>query len=282
MNQHLFIIGGNENKNQYPDLLQKFVQLCGESPEITIITGASAIPYEISDIYSDLFIKLGAKKVNSIPFTYRKDGNNEKYINSLNSSDGVFITGGNQVKLASRLLGTLFHEKMIQFYNSGKIYGGTSAGASIVSTLMVAGGRGAYNPRKNIIKLSGGLGLIDSIIVDQHFRERNRLFRLATAISINPNKIGIGIDENTALHIINGESATVYGSNSVTIIDGRNIEYTGHEEGAGKDPIALTNIKFHNLPEGWKYNLISFKPLKIENFESDLIQTEENDLKCHS
>jgi len=281
MNQQLFIIGGNEKKNQYPELLQKFVQLCGDRPEITIITGASSIPHEISEIYSELFLKLGAKKVNSIPFTHRKDGDNEGNLNSLENSDGLFITGGNQVKLASRLLGTLFHKKMIQFYKSGKIYGGTSAGASIVSTLMVAGGRGAYNPRKNIIKLSGGLGLIDSIIVDQHFRERNRLFRLATAISINPNKIGIGIDENTALHIINGEIAIVHGANSVTIIDGRNIDYTGHEEGAGKDPIALTNLKLHNLPAGWMFNIKTYYPKRIDNFEGDLFKSEQKDSKCH-
>ena len=117
---------------------------------------------------------------------------------------------------------------------------------------------------KNIIKLSGGLGLIDSIIVDQHFRERNRLFRLATAISINPHKIGVGIDENTAIHIINGEVGNIYGANSVTILDGRGIEHSGHEEGNAKDPIALTNMKFHSLPEGWKYNFNSYLPSKSE------------------
>ena len=169
---------------------------------------------------------------------------------------------------------------MIEKFNNGMIYGGTSAGASIVSSLMVAGGRGGYNPRKNIIKLSGGLGLIDSIIVDQHYRERNRLFRLATAISNNPNKIGVGIDENTAFHIINGEIGYVYGSNSVTIIDGRQIEYTGHEESNSKDPIALTNIKFHSLPEGWKYDFNLFTPHKTKNMDCKDSIIEKKEVSC--
>ena len=264
MKTQLFIIGGNESKNHNPYLLKKFTQLCGNDPNIVLITGASAVPKEISDVYSELFYNLGAKNVVNIPCTDRSDAEIETYNECFESADGLFITGGNQVKLASCLLGTKLHQQIIDKANRGMVYGGTSAGASIVCSLMVAGGRGAYNPRKNIIKLSGGLGLIDSIIVDQHFRERNRLFRLATAISINPNKIGIGIDENTALHIIDNKVGTVYGENSVTIIDGRNMGYTGHEEGSAKHPIALTNMKLHSLPEGWKYNFTDNIPSKNE------------------
>ena len=264
MNTHLFIIGGNESKNQTPILLKRFMELCGENPNLVLITGASTVPNEVSDVYTELFYTLGAKSVKTIPCIDRVECESIDSMRSIENSDGLFVTGGNQVKLASCLLGTKLHDKIVEMFNEGMIYGGTSAGASIVSTLMVAGGRGAYNPRKNIIKLSGGLGLIDSIIVDQHFRERNRLFRLATAISINPHKIGVGIDENTAIHIINGEVGNIYGANSVTILDGRGIEHSGHEEGNAKDPIALTNMKFHSLPEGWKYNFNSYLPSKSE------------------
>jgi len=274
MKTQLFIIGGNESKNKNPNLLKRFIHLCGENPNLVLITGASAVPNEISNIYTELFYKLGARSVKTIPCIDRVEGDNTEYIQSLINSDGLFITGGNQVKLASCLLGTKLHEKIVEKVNRGMIYGGTSAGASIVSSLMVAGGRGAYNPRKNIIKLSGGLGLIDSIIVDQHFRERNRFFRLATAISINPHKIGVGIDENTALHIIDGEVGNIYGANSVTILDGREIEYSGHEDGIEKDLIALTNMKFHSLPEGWKYNFKSFLPSKATNIDENILNYE--------
>jgi cyanophycinase len=97
---------------------------------------------------------------------------------------------------------------------------------------------------------------------------------LATAISINPHKIGVGIDENTALHIIDGEVGNIYGANSVTILDGREIEYSGHEDGIAKDPIALTNMKFHSLPEGWKYNFKSFLPSKATTIDENILNYE--------
>lgn len=263
MKTQLFIIGGNEKKSQNPILLKQFIDLCVQCPKIVIITGASTVPKEMSKIYTEIFLNLGVQTVNTILFNKRIDGENLVNLKYIEEADGVFITGGNQVKLSGNILGTQIHQKMLVRYKNGMIYGGTSAGASIVSSIMVAGGRGAYNPRKNIIKLSGGLGLMDSIIIDQHFRERNRFFRLSTAISINPHKIGVGVDENTAIYIINEEKGFVFGANTVTIIDGREIDYSGHEDGTSSDPIALTNIKFHTLPIGWGYSFKLFRPFKM-------------------
>jgi cyanophycinase len=277
MKTQLFIIGGNEKKSQNPNLLKQFIKFCGNNPKIVIITGASSVPIVMSEIYTEIFLKLGARTVNTILFNNRKDGENLTNLQYVDEADGIFITGGNQVKLAINILGTSIHHKLIDRYKAGMIYGGTSAGASIVSSLMVAGGRGAYNPRKNIIKLSGGLGLMDSIIIDQHFRERNRFFRLSTAISINPNKIGVGVDENTAIYIINEEKGYVFGANTVTIIDGREIDYSGHEDGQGKEPIALTNIKFHTLPPNWGYCFKLFKPFKMNENDFKEIENKEGD-----
>jgi cyanophycinase len=113
------------------------------------------------------------------------------------------------------------------------------------------------------------LGILDGVIIDQHFRERNRLFRLATAISTNPGELAIGIDENTALHIIDDKYCRVYGSNSVTVLDGEEMEYTAFSETTGSNPITMCGMKFHVLTKGFGFNIETRKPIldkiKIKN-----------------
>jgi cyanophycinase len=163
--------------------------------------------------------------------------------------------------------GTPFHKLLLERVNNGLMYGGTSAGASIVSRIMIAGGRGSFNPRKNTVKISSGLGLLDGVIIDQHFRERNRLYRLATAVSTNPVELAVGIDENTAIHIVDNRLGIVYGANSVTILDGKEMSYTGFSETIGTDPIAMFGMKFHVLTKGFKFDLIKRCPV-FDNIKS--------------
>lgn len=254
-NSHLFLIGGKENKLNQPELLNNFLQLINPGSRILLITGASSVPQEQEKVYTEIFKQDGKYTVTTVPFSTRSEGDSAYNLGLLENCDCIFITGGNQAKLASRMLGTEFHSLLMEKINNGIIYGGTSAGASIVCQLMIAGGRGAYNPRRSTIKLSGGLRLLENCIIDQHFRERNRLFRLATAVSANPDKIGIGIDENTAVYIKNKKSCFVMGANSVTIIEGNKLKYTGYTEGTAKDPIPLVGLKVHSLPSGWAYDI---------------------------
>jgi cyanophycinase len=185
----------------------------------------------------------------------------------LDNADGVFITGGNQVKLTGTMGGTPFHKHLVENIAGGLVYGGTSAGASIVSRIMIAGGRGSFNPRKNTIKISGGLGILDGVIIDQHFRERNRLYRMASAVSSNPGELAIGIDENTAIHIIDDHICRVYGSNSVTILDGEEMSFTGFSDSSGSDPITMCGMKFHVLTRGFGYDLAKRVPIISDKLE---------------
>lgn len=277
----LFLIGGKEEKIRHPGLLKDFLHFTKPDSRILLITGASSIPFEQEKVYSDIFMKEGALAVNTIPFLNRSDGNCRINLQFLEECDGIFITGGNQVKLASRILGTEFHSMLLKKIEDGIIYCGTSAGASIVSQLMIAGGRGAYNPRRSTVKLSGGLGIISNCIIDQHFRERNRLFRLATAIAANPDKIGIGIDENTAVYIKDNNTCFVTGANSVTIIDGSQLKYSGYTEGTARDPIPLVGLKVHSLPSGWAYDIQSQQvaDLRSLKFPEDFIKLQEEKIK---
>jgi cyanophycinase len=259
--KNLFLIGGNEERGPQGNLLSRFVKLCGETPRIIIISGASSFPEQVANTYQEIFINRGASQVDCVLFNDRRDGVHQENRNLLDQADGVFVTGGNQVKLVGTMGGTPFHKLLLKRINSGMVYGGTSAGASIVSRIMIAGGRGSFNPRKNTVKISGGLGVLDGVIIDQHFRERNRLFRLATAISTNPGELAIGIDENTALHIVNDKYCRVYGSNSVTVLDGEEMEYTAFSETTGSNPITMCGMKFHVLTKGFGFDIENRKPI---------------------
>ncbi|MBT3501287.1 MAG: cyanophycinase [Candidatus Marinimicrobia bacterium] len=265
--KNLFLIGGNEERTPQAKLLSRFVSLCGKYPHIIIISGASSFPEEVATNYSELFKTLGASHVHSVFFKSRDEGSQKENLESLKLANGVFITGGNQVKLIGAMGGTPFHKLLLERVNNGLMYGGTSAGASIVSRIMIAGGRGSFNPRKNTVKISSGLGLLDGVIIDQHFRERNRLYRLATAVSTNPVELAVGIDENTAIHIVDNRLGIVYGANSVTILDGKEMSYTGFSETIGTDPIAMFGMKFHVLTKGFKFDLIKRCPV-FDNIKS--------------
>ena len=265
--KNLFLIGGNEDRKPKGELLSNYLSLCGQSPHIIVISGASAFPEQVANDYRDLFLKGGASKVDRILFQDRRDGVHKENWCLLDNADGVFITGGNQVKLTGTMGGTPFHKHLVENIAGGLVYGGTSAGASIVSRIMIAGGRGSFNPRKNTIKISGGLGILDGVIIDQHFRERNRLYRMASAVSSNPGELAIGIDENTAIHIIDDHICRVYGSNSVTILDGEEMSFTGFSDSSRSDPITMCGMKFHVLTRGFGYDLAKRVPIISDKLE---------------
>ncbi len=267
--KQLFLIGGNEEKGKKPLLLSAFCQRFNPNDgPLVLITGASRIPLEVGVIYTNIFTRLGVNDIIHLPLTRRSDCNLPENVKNLERASAVFITGGNQVKLAGILGGTPFFQVLKQRVNKGLIYGGTSAGASIASGLMIAGGRGGYNPRRNLVKLTGGLGLVQNCIIDQHFRERNRLFRLASAVSSNPEFIGLGIDEDTALIITNDRFCRVVGNNSVTVLNGNGITHTGYTEGKAQDSIPIFGMNMNVVTPGYGYDLITRTPLMKSDIDS--------------
>jgi len=274
--KQLFLIGGKEDKGDRPLLLEEFCKRFNpEDGPLVLITGASKIPLEVGEIYTKIFNRLGVSEIVHLPLTRRSDCMLPENIQYMEKASAVFITGGNQVKLAGILGGTPFFQTLKQRVNDGLLYGGTSAGASIASGLMIAGGRGGYNPRRNLVKITGGLALIRGCIIDQHFRERNRLFRLASAVSANPEFIGLGIDENTALIIRDDRYCEVVGSNSVTILNGNGITHTGYTEGTAQDAIPIFGLNLNVVTEGYGYDLEERIPiLKKENNSSSTIELE--------
>jgi len=256
-------IGGAEEKTDNPEILSKFVELSGgKDAVITIIPTASQLD-DTGSRYQKIFEAIGVKKTYSLPITQRTDAQKEEYVKILEKSTGIFITGGNQLRLSTILGGTAVATAIRQLNAKGVNYAGTSAGAAIVSQHMITGGTTGVVPTQGGVNLAPGLGLINTIVLDQHFNERNRLARLLSAVSYNPFLVGVGIDEDTAAFIDGNNQFTVVGSGAITVIDPTNIEYSSMADARSGDALTLLNLKMHIIAAGGRYD-ISAKQAFIE------------------
>jgi cyanophycinase len=251
---HLLVIGGAEDKYNERRILKKFLELAGgEKAEILIV-------------YTQAFKKLGVANPRILRATSRQDVVQADVDKLLDGVSGVFMTGGDQMRLVSLLGGTKLAEKIRKMVReTDVVLAGTSAGAAAMSTSMIVRGESTSHPHKNSVKLSPGLGFLKNIIIDQHFSERGRISRLITAVSYNPYNLGIGIDENTAI-ILNGKgSLEVFGQGSTTIIDGSQITFNEIAEVADNEAFSICGVQFHVLGDGLVYNYLERHPIQPTN-----------------
>ena len=254
-------IGGAEETEPGGEILERFVDLAGGSnARIAIIPTASDDPQRSGEGYAELFRKLGAKKADWLRVEQRSDANTEEPLSLLREATGIFITGGDQTRLVELLVGTLVMECIRTRNADGVVAAGTSAGASILSTLMMAGGTGVGGDsngsaaRKGMVDVVAGFGLLQDIIIDQHFSQRGRLGRLLSVFASTPGLIGVGLDEDTAVLIDREGTLEVLGSNMVTIVDGRNTisDYFDREEG---EVLTITGSSLHVLAGGRRFDV---------------------------
>jgi cyanophycinase len=254
-------IGGAEETEPGGEILERFVDLAGSSDaRIAIIPTASDDPQRSGEGYAELFRKLGAKKADWLRVEQRSDANTEEPLSLLREATGMFITGGDQTRLVELLVGTLVMECIRTRNADGVVAAGTSAGASILSTLMMAGGTGVGGDsngsaaRKGMVDVVAGFGLLQDIIIDQHFSQRGRLGRLLSVFAGTPGLIGVGLDEDTAVLIDREGTLEVLGSNMVTIVDGRNTisDYFDREEG---EVLTTTGSSLHVLAGGRRFDV---------------------------
>lgn len=262
---HLLVIGGAEDKYNERRILKKFLGLAGgEKAEVLIVPVASDFPEFAADVYTQAFRNLGVTTPRVLRATSRQDVFQADADELLEGVTGVFITGGDQMRLVSLLGGTKFSKKLRTMVRETDIVvAGTSAGAAGMSTSMIVRGESTPHPHKNSVRLSPGLGFLRNIIIDQHFTERGRISRLITAVSFNPYNLGIGIDENTAI-ILNTEGILeVYGQGSVTIVDGSQITYNEIAEVGDNQEFSVCGVQLHVLRDGLIYDFLNRHPLQI-------------------
>jgi cyanophycinase len=262
-------IGGAEDKGRGSEILERFVALAGDgSARIAIVPTASEEADEAGERYVGVFKELGVAEADWVRIGQRSDANREEAVRLLSEASGIYITGGAQAKLVALLGGTEAMECIRLRNAEGVIVAGTSAGASILSAHLMSG----ENPlphnsndaaaRKGMVDLVAGFGLVQDIIIDQHFSQRGRLGRLMTAYAANPGLLGIGLDEDTAVLITQDGTLEVLGSSMVTMVDGRNAVSDYYERDFGE---VLTVVDSHLfvLGPGRRFNLDTRRPIGI-------------------
>jgi len=262
-------IGGAEDKGATNNeaILKRFVELAGgKEAKIVVIPTASQVPEEMAKTYINAFGKLKAKSVEILDIRERCDANSDASVQLLEGATGIFITGGTQSRLVALIAGTLTMECIRTRNADGVVVAGTSAGASIVASHLMSGdshidgGTGDAAARKGMTELVAGFGLLQDIIVDQHFSQRGRMGRLVSVYAANPGLLSIGLDEDTAVVIDREGMLEVLGSGMVTIVDGRNAISDYYERELGE---VLTVVDSHLfvLGPGRRFDLDTRRPV---------------------
>jgi len=253
---YIIPIGGAENRTMIkkPRIHKRFVKLCGGADARILVIPTASEVNETGPMYMQLFKDLGADSM-CTPIETREDCFDEETLRILGKATGIFITGGNQLRLSTILGGTPVARLIRKLNSEGVHVAGTSAGAAIVSEHMIAGGRSGASPRESGVDLAPGLGLTNRVIVDQHFNQRQRMGRLLAALSFNPFACGLGIDENTAAFIAPDGMLQVVGSGTVTVVDPADLKHSSMSRVAKAEAVTLIGLKLHVLAEGARFNI---------------------------
>jgi cyanophycinase len=212
------------------------------------------IPYEVGDNYLNAFGKIGCTNIGLMHIRTRQDAANKEYIDRIKQCDAVMFSGGNQMRLSVTDGGTEFLAVLKKrFWEENFLVAGTSAGAMAMSNTMIYEGNAARAHLKGEVKMTAGLGFIDSVIIDSHFEKRGRFGRLAQAVATNPSCIGIGLGEDTGMLITDGNKMEAIGSGLVVIIDGHDILHNNIADIPDGNPISIENMKVHFCEKGNGY-----------------------------
>ncbi len=248
-------IGGAEDKISDRRILRRFVREAGgDAAHIVVIPTAS----ELDDTgmrYQRIFSEIGVASADVLAITERHQADGDAVVARLEQATGIFFTGGNQLRL-STILGGTDTARVIRRVNArGTIVAGTSAGAAFVSEHMIAYGREGATPIAGQVTICAGLGLTNRVIVDQHFRERDRLGRLMAALAYNPFALGIGLDEDTAAFIRPDNVLEVVGKGGITIVDVSDLQFSSMANVSEGEPVQLIGVRLHVLTHGATYHL---------------------------
>ena len=259
----VMVIGGAEDKLGERVILSRFVELAGgDQARIAVISTASSLGDAATELYRQIFSRVGAARITGLRPETREEANDPRTIEALKDATGIFMTGGNQLRLSSVIGGTKLGEAILDAHGRGVVVAGTSAGASAVATHMMAFGSSGATPKHRMANVSVGLGLVVNVVVDQHFEQRTRLGRLLAVVAQSPTLIGLGLDEDTAAIIDANDVLEVIGRGSVTIVDGTDV-ITNAFQTSGHKPMMVSNARLHSLPSGYRFDLRARRVLPV-------------------
>lgn len=240
--------------------------------KIEIITTASSIPEQVGTEYINAFHALSAMDVHVLDIKTREEANDPAFIDRLRQADVVVFTGGDQLRLSSIIGGTEFHHLLMEKYeNEEFVISGTSAGAAASSNNMIYQGSSSEALRKGEIKITGGLGFINNVIIDTHFVQRGRIGRLLYACATNPVNLGIGLGEDTGLLITQGHTMEAIGTGLIILVDATHMRHTNVTEVEMGEPVSIENLTVHVMAIGDHFDLKS-KKLTIGHFKEPVVK----------
>jgi len=252
----VMVIGGAEDKVNGCGILSAFFKSAGgKMATIGIIPCASQEPSVVGDRYYQIFKGMGAPQVQILDIRQPQECDEERWLKILDNCTGIFITGGDQLRLRdligeSKFIATIKHRIGL----GDLVMAGTSAGAAIVGERMISGGSSGESPNQSLVDLTTGLGIFPELLVDQHFHNRNRMARLMSAIAAHPDKLGIGIDEDTCAAFDRDGTFEVLGKGTITVIDPGKLTHRNYLKAGENSPLSLHNLTVHVLSQGDRYD----------------------------
>ncbi|MDP4163644.1 MAG: cyanophycinase [Bacillota bacterium] len=256
-NGPLLIIGGAEEKYSGVTILEKFIDLSKRHDgKVGILTTATEYPVEVGEEYQEVFAKLGSRDTITLDVDSREKADDKGILDSVKDLSALFITGGDQSRLTKMITGSTLHKLLLNKWRQGMVVSGTSAGASIMGKHMIVSAMTKDEDEILQVEMDKGFGFMENLLIDQHFSQRARFDRLLGAIAGNPNLIGIGIDENTAI-LVEGDRFEVLGEHQVLILDGKESSYVEvNKSETGSEELTVSNFKLHTLTSGCHFDLV--------------------------
>ncbi|HEX8246760.1 MAG TPA: cyanophycinase [Pyrinomonadaceae bacterium] len=261
----LIAVGGGESGTITEDsikIIEKFLELSGGSAKakIIVMTVATDTPEDAEKRYREVFEQLKFKDFEFLNITDRSEAFSDSILQKIENATGLYFTGGNQLHVTALTGGTPLHLLIVEKFNQGLTIGGTSAGAMMMSSATLLSGSGDTAPRLGAIEVAPGMELLENSIIDTHFSQRGRHGRLLSSVAHNPQILGIGIDERTAMVVQDGKFEVI-GEGAVTVICAKNSMHTNVPYIRTEETIGIFGVNFHVLPNGYKYDLQKREPI---------------------
>lgn len=259
----LLVIGGAEDPDENDmKILPHFVEMCGGRSARIVVCGASSEDaHKKERKYKTLFEKIGVAYVHESQIDERHDAEDQELVECTRTATGVFLPGGDQLRLTSLIAGTKFGNIVAdRLFHDGLVVGGTSAGAAAMSGTMVISGSNEGTVRRADVRVAPGLSYWRDVAIDTHFSQRGRVSRTLTIFAQNPQVLGVGIDENTAVDVEPGVKFKVLGEGAVYVFDGT-VTHSNAGDVGDESVLAVTDSLIHVLPEGYGFDLAAKRPL---------------------
>lgn len=259
----LLIIGGHEDKRGERVILKEVARRARGGSLLVATVASHSQADELWRLYRRQFTELGVERVEHLDVANREQADRPENLALLDHAAALFFTGGNQLRITSRIGGTALFERMRRFHQErGGLVAGTSAGAAMMPDTMLVAGRGRESMRAgDRLAMAPGLGFLKGVIVDQHFAERGRMSRLLAALAHQPGALGIGIDEDTAVLVEHPSALRVLGAGAVYVLDASGISYSNLAEAGRGSALAMCDVRLHVLGTGLGFDLQRREPL---------------------